>query len=170
MALLRDGLNGLEIARKLGIDGGMVYADIRAIRAEWKAEAAASLSDWTAQQLASLAADEFATRQSMAAVIDPKEWGIYAKALDRIIDRRCRILGLYAPDRVVFEVHDLDALAMKILDICNQEIEDEAARYRVARRIDALAASLAPDDQPKQIEVRECTQPDSAQSGEASEL
>lgn len=149
--LLLCGLRQFEIAQALDVSPGVVAADIKIIRSEWRAARQEAYDNYQAQELASLALLE---RAAMKKALEGSMF-----AIDRVLaikDRRARMIGLDAPTK-----HIVSKVPEDVVDsLIEQEIEyrktlDELAAHRqreqqeqieLSRRAAAELAAVAESD------------------------
>jgi hypothetical protein len=93
------GATQAEIGATLGVSQQQISHDLAQIRAAWAASAVADLDQAKTEQLARLDLLErtyWASFHRSDAPGDPR----YLAGVERTIEQRCRILGLYAPKQI----------------------------------------------------------------------
>jgi len=91
-----------EIARALETTPAAINNDLRAIRSVWRAEYREEIAQAQERDLAALARDEVRVRQRLARVgeSDHKSFVALGKLLLEIMERRSKLLGTDAPQRI----------------------------------------------------------------------
>lgn len=91
-----------EIAKKIGVDNSTISTDMKAVREEWRQERAADVNEIQARDLAALEQDEGSVRRRLAGLAEEAhgERVRYHELVLRIMDRRAKLIGLDAPQKV----------------------------------------------------------------------
>ncbi len=97
--LYTQGWNIRDIARRLSKGKSTIARDLKAIEAEWKAAQHESIDDYRRIELAKIMSEERevwtawnrSKKASRLKIGDPR----FLQALDRLRDKRCKLLGLY---------------------------------------------------------------------------
>lgn len=119
--LLVSGYSGNAIARQLGLHHSTIYADIEAVRDEWKKNQTQPYDVWVARELESLDAME----RALSPRLDSGDPTAIQAGL-RIKERRAKYLGLDQPTRYVID----DGLTAEIRELAEQvgDLDSPAVR------------------------------------------
>jgi len=111
-------LSVTEIAKQLSVCQATVSNDLKKIREEWSREHQENIGSTIVFELASLSRDEARLRATLASLPedDHKSRARYYDLILKVMDRRHKILGLDAPQKVDYETREIKVNIIRVED------------------------------------------------------